>query len=271
MNTPSRRLAGALALAFALASPVATADTKLPGEAIELTPEVRTAAQKHVDVIVRGEGDVPKARRALLVLGPAIWPVVENAMRLAPPDAARAHLNYLKALLVKKAEPEFEHLRERLRRTVLVGAAPSLLKEMNDFRLGRPDPAKAGKRLPCTIVPSKAGSTTVYRSADGTIVLAFGADATEKDPDALDVGVSEAAAGFVMAVGGKAMPFARRSGKGANVTVSAPMGFAFAWATDGAAGLAPGGEGGEGGNAEAHGGAGEHARSGSGGAGAPGG
>lgn len=277
MNTLSRRLVTVVVLAAALATPSARpahADSKLPGEASELTPEVRTAAQKHVDVIVKGggaEGDVAKARRALLVLGPAIWPVLENALRLAPPDAARPHLNYLKALLVKKAEPEFEHLRERLRRTILVGAAPTLLKEMNDFRIGRPDPAKPGKRLPCSIVPTKAGTTAVYRSADGTIVLAFGADATDKDPDAVDVGVNEPTAGFVMAVGGKAKSFSRRSGKGANVSVSAPMGFAFAWATDGAVGMAPGGEGGEGGTADAHGGAGEHARSGNGGAGAPGG
>lgn len=277
MNTHPRGLATVLILGSLLAAPSmpqAVADSRLPGEVGELTPEVRAVAQKHVDVIVKGEGaegDVPKARRALLLMGPAIWPVVDNAMRLAPPDAARPHLNYLKALLVKKVEPEFEYLRERLRRTTLVGTPPALLKELNDFRLGRPDPAKPTKRLPPSVVPTKAGPTTVYRSADGTIVLAFGADATEKDPDAPDVGVSEAAAGFVMAVGGKPLPFARRSGKGGNVTVSAPMGYAFAWATDGAVGMAPGGEGGEGGSGEAHGGAGEHARSGNGGAGAPGG
>jgi hypothetical protein len=229
MNTPSlRRLAPlALAAAFAVSfAPVARADSKLPGEASELTPEVRTAAQKLVDVIVKGEGDVAKARRGLLVMGPAIWPVVDNALRLAPPDAARPHLNYLKALLVKKVEPEFEFLRERLRRTSLVGAPPALLKELNDFRIGRPVPAKPGKRLPPCVTPSSDGTKTVYRSGDGTIVLAFGADATEQSPDAVDVGVSEAAAGFVMAVGGKPVPFARRSGKGANVTVSAPMGYA---------------------------------------------
>ena len=57
MNTPSlRRLAPlALAAAFAVSfAPVARADSKLPGEASELTPEVRTAAQKLVDVIVKG-------------------------------------------------------------------------------------------------------------------------------------------------------------------------------------------------------------------------
>lgn len=274
MRTSLRRRLVPFALTALLGVVLATsagADAKLPGEASELTPEVRAAAQKLVDVIVKGEGEVVKARRGLLVMGPAIWPVIDNALRLAPPDAARPHLNYLKALLVKKVEPEFEYLRERLRRTSLVGAPPALLKEMNDFRIGRPDPAKPGKRLPPSVTPTTDGTKSVYRSSDGTLVLAFGADATDQSPDAVDVGVSEATAGFVMAVGGKPMPFARRSGKGANVSVSAPMGFAFAWATDGAAGQAPGGEGGEGGTADAHGGAGEHARSGSGGAGAPGG
>ena len=140
---------------------------------------------------------------------------------------------------------------------------------MNDFRRGRPDPAKPAAKIPPACRPVLAGTTSVFRSADGTIVLAFGADGTEKAPDAPDVALSEASAGFAAAVGGKPRPAAHNSGRGGAVSVLAPMGYAFAWAANGADGVRPGGAAGDGGTAEAKGGAGEHAHAGSGGAGAP--
>jgi hypothetical protein len=64
--------------------------------------------------------------------------------------------------------------------------------------------------------------------------------------------------------------YERQSGKGGDVTVTANAGFAFAWATDGANGKAPGGSGGDAGSGAAKGAAGQFGRSGNGGAGAPG-
>ncbi len=264
-------LAGCLALSSgALSPPAASADDRLPGEAADLTPEVRATAQKHVDAIVKLTPDADKAQRALLVLGPAVWPVLENAMRLVPPDAARPRLNYLKALLLKKAEVDFEYLRQRIRRTVLVGDLSALVTEVQILRLGRPDPDHPGKKLPCASKPTPLGSTSVYRSADGTIVVGFGPDGTVDKPDAPDVSLNEAAAGFVAGMGGHSVPAARHSGRGSTVTVVAPQGFAWAWATDGAVGQKPGGSGGEAGAAEAQGGVGQYVKQGKAGANATG-
>jgi hypothetical protein len=248
----------------------AHADDRLPGEAVELTDKVRAEAQQHLDRIAKGGEDAVKSRRALIVLGPAVWPVVENAMRLTPSEETRPHLMLLKALLARKAEPEFEALRGRLRRKVLMDDMPGVFRELTEFRAGRPDPARKGARIPPQVPSAQQGRTTVFRSSDGSIVLGFGGDGTAKEPDAPQVSLSDGAAGIVAAVGGKALPFARRSGKGADVSVSAPNGFAWAWAGDGAPGQAPGGMGGDGGGAQAKGGAGEFAHSGTGGAGAPG-
>jgi hypothetical protein len=203
-------------------------------------------------------------------MGPAVYPVVDNAIRLAPAADVRPHLNYLKALLSPKAEPELDAFRSRVRKAVLGSNLNGIYAEAQEFRMGKPDPKHPGKRIPPTIQPVKYGLGTAYRSADGSFVLAFGADATEKEPDCADFNVSEGAAGFVIGIGGRAYQFPRTSGHGANVTVTAPMGFAYAWATDGAPGKAPGGAGGEGGAGSASGGAGSFGRSGTGGAGAPG-
>jgi hypothetical protein len=203
-------------------------------------------------------------------MGPAIWPAVDNALRLTPSDAARPHLTFLKALLLKKAEPEFEALRGRLRRKVLADDMNGIGAELNEFRLGLKDPANPGKRLPLKVPATKLGSITTYRSADQTLAVSFGGDATAKKPDAPEVSLTDPAAGFAAAVGGKPLPYDRQSGKGADASCEAPQGFAYAWATDGAVGKAPGGTGGEGGVANPHGGAGQWGRSGSGGAGAPG-
>lgn len=269
MKISARLVVAALVFAGS-GGPVARADGRVPGEIETLTDEARKTAQGHLDAIVKGEGDVTKPRRALLVMGPAVWPVVENASRLVPPEQARPHLNYLKALLAPKTEPELEAFRARLRRIVLSGSLDSLPREANELRLGKPDPKKPGKRIPPTIQTVKYGNGVAFRSADGSLVIAYGADADDKKPDCEDLNVNEGAAGFVAAIGGRPMPYARTSGHGCNVNVNAPMGFAFAWSTDGAAGMAPGGAGGEGGVATAAGGAGQHARSGNGGAGAPG-
>src|SRR5688500_13534878 len=102
MRTPPLvRAAGAsfaLAAALAVAPPRALADERLPGEAVELTDKVRAEATKHVETLGKGEEKATlAARRALLKLGPVVWPVIENASRLTPPDAARPHMAFLKA------------------------------------------------------------------------------------------------------------------------------------------------------------------------------
>jgi hypothetical protein len=272
MRSPRLRpLLAVLALLLLLPAPPAGADAKVPGEADALTPEVRAAAQKHVDAIVAAKEakDGEKAQRALLVLGPVVWPVVENALRLGPPEAARARFHFLKALLAKKAEPEFEHLRQRLRLKLLGGALSGVRDEVVEFRSGRPDPADPRKRVPPSVAPKTQGTATVYRSADGSIVLAFAADGTAAKPDAGPVSLDEPTAGFVAAIGGRAQTRERASGGGSDVTVTAPLGFAYAYASDGAPGAKGGGDGGQGGAAEARGGAGQWGRSGTGGAGGP--
>ena len=271
MRTARSRLFLPLLALSTLAGPATRVlgDDRLPGEVAELTDKTRAEAQVQLDVITKATGDAGKARRALLVMGPVIWPAVDNTMRLTPPDAARPHLNFLKALLLKKAEPEFEILRTRLRRKMLTGDLAGIGSELNEFRLGPKDPANAGKRLPLKVVPTKAATAMVYRSSDGSIAIAFGNDATDKKPDAPELSLTEPVAGFAAAVGGRAMPYARTSGKGCDVACEAPQGFAYAWATDGAVGKAPGGSGGDAGTATAKGGAGEFTRAGNGGAAAP--
>lgn len=254
----SALVAAALSLVLAGLPPAtASAGDGVPGEAGELTNEVRATAQKHVDAIVKQTPDAEKATRALLVLGPAVWPVIDNAIRLVPPDAAKPRLTYLKALLSKKVEPDFEHFRARIRKTILVGSLEAVLTELQNFRLGRPDPEKPGKKIPNALKPVIVGTTSVYRSSDGTITLAYGGDATDKRPDAPDVNVNEPTAGFVAAIGGRAHTAERHSGRGATVTCVAPLGFAWAWATDGAPGVKPDGGGGEAGVADAQGGVGQ--------------
>ncbi len=269
--SPAVLLAAAVALAGAVAPRASLADGRLPGEAETLTTEVRATAQKHLGVIAKGGDECPKAVRALLVLGPVVWPVVENAMRLTPSDEARPHLTYLKALLLKKADPDFELLREAVRRKALTGNLALISSLCFDFRLGRPDPARPGKRLPLAVQPTKTPlGASISRCPDGTMVVGFGADGEAKVEDAGDLELIEPTAGFVAGIGGKPIPAQGASGRGANVVVKAPMGFAYAWATDGAAGMKPDGTGGEGGSAEAKGGAGEWSRAGNGGKGAGG-
>ena len=260
-----------VALSGAVAPRASLADGRLPGEAEMLTTEVRATAQKHLDAIVAGGAECPKAVRALLVLGPVVWPVVENATRLTPPEEAKPHLTYLKALLLKKADPDFEVLREGIRRKVLTGNLTLIASLCLDFRLGRMDPARPGKRLPLAVQPTKTPlGASIYRAPDGTMVIGFGADGEEKVEDAGDLDMNEPAAGFVAGIGGKPIPAQGSSGRGANVVVKAPMGFAYAWATDGAPGGAADGAGGEGGSGEATGGAGQWSRAGNGGKGAGG-
>ncbi len=183
-------------LAGPLAPPrTAAADDKVLGEATELTEKVRADALKLIDVVSKStvEKDVIAARRGLLKLGPVVWPVIENALRLGPPEAARPHLNLLKAMLAKKTEPEFEALRGRLRKRMMMDDLKGMQAELASFRLGLPDPAKPGKRLPLSCKSTKVGSTTVYRSSDGALVVGYGGDADEKVPDALGTaGVSMA-------------------------------------------------------------------------------
>jgi hypothetical protein len=260
---------------LALVAPAAPlcADDRMPGEAAELTEEVRAKAQKEVEALCAAPDleAAKKPRRALLVMGPAVWPVIENRMKLLPPAQTRPHFAFLKALLVKKDEPEFEHLRGRLRRVFLMDALQNLRTELANFRVGRPDPAKPGQKIPPTARPKMIGTHALYRSGDGSIVVLFGGDGTDAAPDSPDIDLTEDSAGFVAAVSGKPRPAARHSGKGGVVNVTAPMGFAVAWASDGAEGMRPGGEGGEGGSPKAVGGAGMHERPGAGGPGAPGG
>ena len=65
----------------------ARADAKLPGEVDALTDEVRSTVQRHLEVIGKAsdepkpKADAEKARRAILVLGPVVYPVVDNALR----------------------------------------------------------------------------------------------------------------------------------------------------------------------------------------------
>jgi hypothetical protein len=262
-----------------LVPPSAHADERLPGEVATLDDDARAKAKAQIDALyaalkeedaAKRKDGVHKARRALLAMGPEIWPVLENASRLVPPEASKPHYSYLRALLVKKEEPEFEYLRQRLRRQLLIGNVEGIRAEVLGFRIGRPDPKKAGAKIPPAAKPTMKGPTYVFRSADGSLVLAYGGDGNDKNADAPDVTLDEATAGFVVALGGSPKPLKRHSGGGGHVVVAAPMGFAFAWASDGAPGVRPGGEGGDGGEAQATGGAGEFAHSGAGGAGAPG-
>src|SRR5262249_54926703 len=144
-------------------------------------------------------------------------------------------------------------------------------KEVGDFRAGRPDPKDRSKKIAPTVRPTMVGTHAVYRSGDGSIVLLFGGDGTEAAPDSPDIDLTEADAGFVAAISGKPRPAPRHSGKGGAVNVNAPMGFAVAWAADGADGVKPGGEGGEAGSPKATGAVGVYEHAGTGGAGAPGG
>lgn len=255
---------------------VARADAKVLGELDALTDDARAKANEHLELVAKvgedaaSQGVCTKARRALLVMGPLVWPVIENRWRLGVPEAARPHLAFLKALLSPKTEPELDELRRKVRVKMLTGSPESVAREVLEFRMGKPDPKKPGRRIPPALQPVKAGLGVAWRSSDGSFVVAFGPDGTEAAPDAPDFVVDEPQAGFVVAIGGKALPFARTSGHGANVAVSAPMGYAIAWSTDGAPGLAPGGNGGEGGQATGQGAAGTHLRQGAGGAGAPG-
>jgi hypothetical protein len=272
-DTSRRLVLLAALLPFAAPHAPASADDRMPGEAIELTEEVRATAQKEVDALCAApdEEGAKKPRRALLILGPAVWPVIENRMKLLPPAQARPHLNYLRALLSKKEEPEFDWVRGRIRRVIIVGRLEDMRQVMADFRVGRPDPKKPGQKIAPTVRPTVVVGGTLYRSGDGSIVLCYGADGTDKAPDSVDIDLTEPDAGFVAALSGKPKPAPRHSGKGGVVNVTAPMGFAFAWASDGAEGMRPGGEGGEGGSPKAVGGAGTFERTGNGGAGAPGG
>src|SRR5262245_8429538 len=107
--------AAAAALAGSAPVRVALAGDPIPSDAGALTDKVRAEAQAHIDAITKGAGDVAAPRRALVKMGPIVWPVVENALKLLPPEAAKPHLNLVRALIAKKKEPEFEALRERLR------------------------------------------------------------------------------------------------------------------------------------------------------------
>ena len=271
------RLAPTLVLSslLALAPPahLAVADDRLPGEVAELTEEVRAKAQKEVEALC-GAADLDaakKPRRTLLTMGPAVWPVIENRMKLLPPTQTRPHFNFLKAMLLKKEEPEFDYLRSRLRRLFLTDQPQNFRNEIFAFRVGRPDPKEPRKKIPPTVRPQMIGTHSLYRSGDGSIVVLIGGDGTDSMPDSPDIDLTEEAAGFVAAVSGKPRPAARHSGKGGVVNVTAPLGFAVAWASDGAEGQRPGGEGGEGGSPKATGGAGKYDRAGNAGNGAPGG
>ena len=260
-------------LAFAAAPRPVVADDRMPGEVGELTEEVRARAQKEVEALCAAADleAAKKPRRALLTMGPAVWPVIENRMKLLPPAQVRPQFALLKALLARKDEPEFDRLRGRLRRVFLMDAFQNLRNEFAQFRVGRPDPKTPGQKIAPTVRPVMAGAHAVYRSGDGSIVLLFGGDATEGAPDSPDIDLIEDTAGFVAAVSGKPRSAPRHSGKGGAVNVTATQGFAVAWAADGADGLRPGGEGGEGGSPKAVGAAGTYEHAGAGGAGAAGG
>ena len=77
---------GTPAAVFLPAAP-ARADDRMPGEVAELTEDARAKAQKEVEALC-GAADAEaakKPRRALLQMGPAVWPVVENRMRPCRP------------------------------------------------------------------------------------------------------------------------------------------------------------------------------------------
>src|SRR5262245_16704650 len=114
---PAPLLLGTL-LALAAPGAPARADDRMPGEVAELTEEARAKAQKEVEALcgAADEEAAKKPRRELLKMGPAVWPVIENRMKLLPPAQTRPNFNFLKALLAKKDEPEFDYLRSRLRR-----------------------------------------------------------------------------------------------------------------------------------------------------------
>jgi hypothetical protein len=251
-----------LAAALLLARGARADEPRLPGEAAELTAEVRTKAQAHVDAIVAGK-EPAKAARSLLQMGPAVWPVVEEKMRVIVDAGPRPWFHYLKALLVPKADPDFEALRARLRRTILSGRLEAVAADLAEFRRGRPDPAQRGKFLPHATPPTDGDAgAKVYRSPDGTIVVAFGMDGTREKPDAGDAAILDPTAGFVAAVGGRGTPAQGVSGRAGHASVVAENGFAFAYAPDGSDGQKPDGQGGDGGVAEGRGGAGQHVRQG---------
>ena len=280
MNTIRRlALAAVVALPASFAPTLATAGDVLPGEKTELTTEVRAEAEAQLKIIRDGTGEpVVKARTALLRMGPVVWPVIENAIHLTVTDPPKPHLKYLKALLGPKTEPEFEWLRGRLRRAILIGKPEAFLTEFTQFRAGIPDPVKPSVRVPpkCPTTPVAGGGLS-YRSADRSIVIAFGADAiAPKDPkvnfhpDGGDITVEDPTAGFLVVIGGKPIPAPRTSGRGGNAVAHAPQGFAYAWAQNGAKGMKPGGQGGDASTADAKGGAGDWSHPGDGGAGADG-
>jgi hypothetical protein len=258
-----RRLALAVLLLCALGRvPAAADEPRLPGEAAELTPEVRAKAQPHVDAIVAGK-EPGKAAQALLRLGPAAWPVVEEKARIVVDPAPRPWLQYLRALLVPQSDPDFEELRRRLRRTILSGRVEAIASDLQAFRRGRPDPEKRGRTLPHATPPTDVpGGARQHRSPDGSFVLVFGSEGTKEKPDGGDASAQDPMAGFVAAVGGHGVPAESVSGRGGNASAVADNGFAFAYAQDGAPGQKPDGQGGDGGTADGRGEAGTHVRQG---------
>jgi hypothetical protein len=257
-----RRLALLACALLALAPVPLAAEDRLPGEAASLTDDVRAKAEKHVAAIVAGK-EPEKAARALLVLGPAVWPVIDQSRRVSVADAPKPWFGYLHALLVPKGDPDFEALRARLRRSILSGRPDAIAGDLREFRRGRPDPAQRGKQLPLAVpVQELPGGGKSYRSSDGTILVGFGGDGNAKNPDAGDVSLSDPTPGFVAAMGGRGLPAPDVGGRGGHAVAVAENGYAFAWAQDGADGEKPQGRGGEAGVAEARGGAGSHVRQG---------
>jgi hypothetical protein len=248
-------LASAAALVLGIGAQVEAGD-RLAGELAELTPEAKTKAEALVADIVAGKAP-EKAARALLLLGPPVWAAIEPAARVNVAEGPRPWFSYLKALLVPKSDPDFEELRRRVRRTLLVGRPDGVAGDLTDFKRGRPDPAQKGKRLPLGMPAQDLGSGAKgYRSADGTMFVAFGLDGSVKAPDGGDVNVTDVVAGFVAAVGGRGVPAPDVSGRGGNANAIAENGFAYVWGADGADGVKPEGQGGEGGLADGRGGAG---------------
>src|SRR5258705_13339294 len=109
---PAPRLVSPLVLTAFLfvAAPAvpAAAEDRMRGDVTELTEEARAKAQKEVEALcgAADEEAAKKPRRALLQMGPAVWSVIENRMKLLPPAQTRPHFNFLKAMLLKKEEPE---------------------------------------------------------------------------------------------------------------------------------------------------------------------
>jgi hypothetical protein len=259
---PVRALPLLFAAAVLSVASRARAEDRLPGEAAELTPEVREKAKAHVAAIVAGKAP-EKAARALLLLGPVVWPVVEEVQRVTVADEPKPWFAYLKALLVPKAEPDFEELRRRLRRTLLGRGPSGAITDLSDFRRGRPDPEQKGKRLPLAVPaqPLENGAKA-YRSSDGSIVVAFGVEGTDKAPDGGDVSISDERAGIVAAVAGRGIGAPTLSGRGGHASAVAENGWAFAFGADGADGQKPGGQAGDGGIGDGRGALGAHLQQG---------